>query len=384
MVTRTTTTATTATAATTILTKIQAYAQTNLRSIAAEFDKSENFPTEASEQLIAWDLLRLPISVEKGGLGGAAGDFLEAIRMISQEFAALGSIFLTQNCFGIWPMERFGTSMQKKKYFDQLVNGKLFGAFAFTEPQIGSNFDELSTTATFDSGSWIIQGEKSYISNATKAGIFYIVARIAASEDYGIFIVPAETAGVTIGPLEAKMGIRSLPVASLQLTNVSVPDCQLLGGKIAAKTQTESILNHIRLAIAAQAIGISQGAFERGLTYVRKDRKFGQRLIDLPTTQYKLAEISAAIATTQALLRQIMHEDIEDTLSVSMVKLKASDLAIATTETIIQVTGGYGYMRENDIERYVRDAKVTAVYGGSSETQKKIISRQFLARDDPE
>jgi butyryl-CoA dehydrogenase len=174
------------------------------------------------------------------------------------------------------------------------------------------------------------------------------------------------------------MGIKSLPVAGIDLTAVSLPKDALLGDKDSGLEQIQSILNRNRLSVAAQSLGIAGGALERGLQYVSYDRNLGKRLIDMQSTQFKLAEIETNIYASRALLLSVIDENQFDSRFVAMAKLAASDLAIETAESVIQMTGGYGYMRNNDIERFVRDAKITAIYGSSSSRLKRVIAEPWV------
>lgn len=361
---------------------VEDYAQTTLKEVAITYDSNEAFPQ------VEWDYLRelgvFNLVVEPPeSLVASYKAFIRLIRIVSKQFPALGSILLTQASYAIWPLFQFGTTEQKAQYLEPLLKGEIFGSFAANELDSGSDLEQMETIAIETTEGWTITGEKAFISNAPVASLFFLVTKtraLSGTEGFGIFLLERDTQGLTIGPLENKMGIKSLPVAGISLKSVKVPHHVLLGNVMQGIKQAQSVLNRNRLAISAQAIGIAQGALDRGLEYVSFERNIGKRLIDLKTNQFRLADAQTKILATRAFLLQTLEEAPENNQRVAMIKLAASDLAIDVTETIINVTGGYGYMRNNEIERFVRDAKITAIYGGSSDTQRQIIAEPWRTR----
>lgn len=365
-----------------MLEQVRTYSRKELKEVASRYDQTEEFPAEHIQYLIGLGILELMV-VAEAERTASYKEFLRIIRIVSKQFPAVGSILLTQATYGIWPLYNFGTTEQKATYLDKLIKGDMYASFAINEESVGSDLEELETVAIEKADHWEITGQKAYISNSPIASLFFIVAKtrsLDGQESHGVFLVDKTAEGLTVGPLENKMGIKSLPVAGLTIKSVKVPKENLLGGIIQGVKQVESVVNRNRLAISAQAIGISQGALERGLEYVSFERNFGKRLIDLQATQYKLADVQTRILSTRAFLLQTVDEAPFDTQQVSMLKLASSNVAIETTETIIDVTGGYGYMRNNEIERFVRDAKLTSIYGSSSNTQRKIIAQPWLSK----
>lgn len=368
-----------------LLDEVRVYASTELKSQAKQFDQDEHYPKEIMDYLFQQELLHLLIDFN--GFKGTFGDFLRVIRIISKHFAAVGSILLTQAACGVFPMYHFGTMNQKVQYLERILSGECIASFAVNEPESGSYLENIRTTAVKKSDGWVLNGEKVSISNAPIANLFYIAARIEnefEDDQFGLFLVERDTPGFEVGESDLKMGIKALPVGSIHLDNVKIPLDSILGNDLNGAYQVEMITNRLRLAIAAQSLGIAQGAMERGLKYVTFDRRFGQRLIDLQNTQLRLAEAQTRIESARAYTARVYEESCDDTIKVSMAKLLASDVAIEITETIMQVTGGYAYMRNNEIERFVRDAKLTAIYGGSSTTQKRIISQPWLKKNKEE
>lgn len=365
-----------------LINTVKEYSHSVLPEQAKHYDSVEEYPQELVDYFIKeLDILRLLVSDEEGNVGFKA--FLEIIRLVSQNFAALGSILLTQGTYALWPVYRFGTKRQQELYMEAMITGELLGGFALTEVEYGSDLDRLEARAVESDNGWVITGHKQTVSNGPVADVFLVVAKASkrnGEESLGIFIVERNLVGVTVGEPMEKMGIKALPVSSVTFNEVKVAKNAVLGELLAGREQLESISNKMKLAIATQALGIAQAAINKGLLYASYERNIGKRLIDVQMTQFKLAELTTQVAATEALLQKSLDEGMDDTVQVAMVKLMASDTAIKATEEVIQVTGGYGYMRNNAIERFVRDAKLTAIYGGSSSSQKKIISQPWVSK----
>lgn len=366
-----------------IIHNVQEYSETVVRDQAKEIDKNEVFPEETVYYLADLGVLRIPFYRCNGGLDGTLQDTLEVIQLVSKECASTSSVLLTQISFGITPIHDYGTQEQKNLYLPALLSGELLGAFAMNEIDIGSNLEKIETTAIEKEDGWELTGAKHFISLAGKAGIYSVAARtrlLNGEEDYGVFLVPCDTPGLTIGPQEEKMGIRGLPVAQLNFERVHLSKDAVLGGKPGGKEQVYAIKNYNKVFVAAQAIGLAQGVFERTLAYMQQDRRFGQRLIDLPNNQYKMATAYSEIYAAEAILEKIEVFNPDEICLPALVKLKASNVAVETAEMAMLLTGGYGYMRDNAIERYVRDSKLTQIYGGSSHTQMTLMSKPWLKR----
>lgn len=372
------------TTAQTLLMQIEAFAKTGVREKANELDHTESFPQAQMDVLARMGALGIPFPVCEGGMGGSVRDYTEAIRLLSKECGATASIVLTHTSLGSWPIYRFGTKEQKEQYLRPLLKGTALGALAMSEEFSGSEGVGIQTTAIDRGDHWEISGYKRFVSNAGHADTYIVVAatdKERGREGLSLFILEKGLAGFTVGTFEQKMGLRALPVAQLLLDKVKVPKENLLGEWNQGYQQMRSVQQIARLAIAAQAIGLAQGAMERALVYVGKKRQFGGRLIDLQNTQFKLAEATAEIAAAHALVEHVsdkMQQGEDICLEAAMAKLVASRTAVQTTETAIQVTGGFGYMRTHEIERYSRDAKLTEIYGGTSETQKTIIASPWV------
>lgn len=361
-----------------LINQVVAYTNDKLTKEAKYFDETGEFPQEFLSPLLEQNVFSFLLSNDKLDLAV----FLEIIRIISKKFASLASILLTQGFYAIHPLNKFGTKEQKEKYLGELVSGKKIGAFGLSEESDDSHFNpELKTIAWETDDGWEISGRKKYLSDAPIADVFFIVAKVQRlnnSVDTGIFIIDRNQEGLVVNEPMNKMGVRSLPVASVDLNKVKLDRNSLLGGVTKGSHQVKSVLNLMKLAVSLQALGISQGSFEKGMDYLCLVRKFGNRLIDNQDIQYKMADLRASIYSAEAFTRQIILTDPQNTVDVAMAKLLTANVAIETTETVIQLTGGYGYMKDSEIERYVRDAKITAIYGGSSRSQKETIAKHWI------
>lgn len=368
-----------------LLSEIKEYTDTTLAEMAREFDDTEKLPEEAMAYFFQKDIFSLLTTDSNADLNA----FLEIIRIVSTKFAALASILLTQGFYAVKPLHTFGTQAQKNQYLPALLNGQIMGGFGLTEKYGGSDLSYIQTEAIETKDGWLLTGEKQFISNAPIAEVFLVVAKTTRldkpdAEELGIFLVDRENEGVTVSEKLDKMGIKSLPVASAEFKIVNLSQASLLSGEMDGWKQVEEIMNYIKLSISMQALGIAQGSFDTGMQHMQLVRKFGNRLIDNQSTQQEMAKISASIHATHAFILQIIQENPNQTLETAIAKLLTADLAINATETIIQLTGGYGYMKDSDIERYVRDAKVTAIYGGSSDSQMKTIAQPWLNNENKE
>ncbi len=360
-----------------LLDEVKVYTKNILTPAAQAYDESGRFPSEFLSYFLEQEVFHLLTTESATDLAA----LLEIIRLVSTEFASLASILLTQGFYAVSPFYSFGTANQKEKYLEDLLNGRKMGGFGLTEESSGSDLSSLETTAWETEEGWTIQGGKQYVSNASVADVFLIVAKaykLNGEKGFGLFIVDHSKEGVSITDPVDKMGIKALPVAALELNSVQVSQEALLGGRLDGVKQTEHIMNGMKLSVSMQAIGIAQGSFEKGLHYLGLVRKFGKRLIDNFSTQQTLAEMSTQIHAAEAFTKQVILRNAQATDEVAMVKILTAKVAIETTETMIQLTGGYGYMKDSEIERYVRDAKVTAIYGGSSEAQKKLVAAPWL------
>lgn len=310
-------------------------------------------------------------------------EFNQLIKQISEVFPALASILLTQAAYGVYPILRFGTDSQRDTYLADLIQGKRLGAVAHSEEAGGSDIEQLTTTVVETEGGWILNGHKAYVSNGQEAHLFYVTAKKADANhslQRGVFVVNRDLEGVTVHPAKKKVGIRAMSVTELTFENVFLSEESLLGGVYQGETQSKEIMDRIKLSIVAQAIGLTASSIKKGIDYLSLDRKIGTRLIEMPDYQQIIAHLISRYEAIQALYDNTVSQRTIDRDAIAMLKLLTSELATQSTEQIIHMSGGFGFMRQNDLERLARDARATAIYGGSMATQSKIIAKNGYKR----
>jgi alkylation response protein AidB-like acyl-CoA dehydrogenase len=283
---------------------------------------------------------------------------------------------------------RWGTDQQKKRFLEPMARGEMLGGFALSEPEAGSDAASLRTQATRDGDDWILNGTKAWVSSGTKGDVILAMARTDTPEDrrgargISAFIVTPDLPGYAIGKKEDKMGLRASPTVQLNFDAMRVPGANLLGQEGQGFVYAMRSLDHGRLGIAAQAIGIARAALEHSLDYAAQRTQFGRPIRDFQAIQFKVADMGARIASTRALLHATAaakDRGESTTLYGSMSKLLASETAMWVTQQAVQIFGGYGYVKDYPVERFFRDAKVTEIYEGTSEVQRIGIARELLA-----
>lgn len=358
------------------LEEVENYTEETIAGIARYYDETEEFPHEPMEYFFQNDFFSLLTSNSEEDVTV----FLETIRIVSSKFAALGSILLTQGFYAVVPLHQFGTDEQKAKYLPDLISGTSYGGFGLSEENDSGDPTYIHTLAVETPLGWVINGNKKYISNAPLATILMVAARtksLDGNEGTGIFIIETDSKGLSVTEPMKKTGIKPLQVASVQLQQVEVGHDALLGNVLQGMDQVTFTMNLMKLSVAMQAVGIAQGAFAKGLDHMSVVRKFGNRLIDNQSTQERMADMKTSIYSAEAFVRMVMT-DTQNSIEVAMAKLLTANIAVEVTEAVIQLTGGYGYMKDSDIERYIRDAKVTAIYGGSSNSQRRMITEPWV------
>ncbi|MBI9009157.1 MAG: acyl-CoA dehydrogenase [Tenericutes bacterium] len=351
---------------------------------AAEIDDQERFPVETLEKMVAAGIMGIPIPTEYGGEGGDYMGYILAVEEISKACATTGVVLSAHTSLCCAPIYEYGTEEQKQKYLVPLAKGEKLGAFALTEPNAGTDASRQETVALPDGDDFIINGSKIFITNAGYADVYIIMAmtdKAAGTRGITAFIVDADSKGFTVGPKEKKMGIRGSSTCELIFDNVRVPKENILGKlgygfKIAMKT-----LDGGRIGIAAQAIGIAEGALNETIKYVKERKQFGRPISAFQNTQFELANMATKIDAGRMLLyRAAYKKDLKEPISsdAAMAKLYCSEVAMEVTSKAVQLHGGYGYSREYPIERMMRDAKITEIYEGTSEVQKMVISASLL------
>jgi len=360
------------------------FAQEEILPSVIERDKNAQFPTEIIKKLGELGFMGMMVSPDWGGSGLDAVSYVIAMEEISKVDASVGVVMSVNNSLVCWAIESFGNDEQKEKFLRPLATGEKLGAFCLSEPEAGSDATQQHTSAALENGNWVINGTKNWITNGTTADLYLVMAQTDRDKKHkGItcFIVERDRAGFEPGLKEDKLGIRSSDTCSIGLTNVTVPPENILGEAGRGFNIAMEVLNGGRIGIAAQALGIAQGAFERALEYSTQRKAFGKPIADLQAIQFKLAEMSVKIeASRLMILRAATMKDKHERFvkEAAQAKLLASKTAVEVTLEAIQIHGGYGYVREYHVERMLRDAKITEIYEGTSEIQHIVIARELI------
>ena len=360
------------------------FAQEEILPSVIERDKNAQFPTEIIKKLGELGFMGMMVSPDWGGSGLDAVSYVIAMEEISKVDASVGVVMSVNNSLVCWAIESFGNDEQKEKFLRPLATGEKLGAFCLSEPEAGSDATQQHTSAALENGNWVINGTKNWITNGTTADLYLVMAQTDREKKHkGItcFIVERDRAGFEPGLKEDKLGIRSSDTCSIGLTNVTVPPENILGEAGRGFNIAMEVLNGGRIGIAAQALGIAQGAFERALEYSTQRKAFGKPIADLQAIQFKLAEMSVKIdASRLMILRAATMKDKHERFvkEASQAKLLASKTAVEVALEAIQIHGGYGYVREYHVERMLRDAKITEIYEGTSEIQHIVIARELI------
>jgi len=364
-------------------TMFREFVDKELRPIAAELDEQERFPSELIPKMGEIGLLGIPIAEEFGGVGMGNLEYVMAVEEISKACASTGVTISAHTSLCCWPIEHFGTQEQKEKYLPDLATGDKLGAFGLTEPNAGTDAAMQRTTAEDKGDHWLLNGSKIFITNGEVADTYVVFAmtdKAAGNKGISAFIIEKGWEGFSFGSHEKKMGIRGSSTCELVFENVKVPKENLLGElnkgfKIAMMT-----LDGGRIGIAAQALGIAQGAIDETVKYVKDRVQFGKSISKFQNTQFMLAEMQTRVDAARLLVyRAAAAKDAGDPYSsdAAMAKLFASETAREVTWRAVQLFGGYGYTRDYPVERMMRDAKITEIYEGTSELQKMVIASRM-------
>lgn len=360
------------------------FAESEIAPSAVERDLKGEFPHEIVKKLGELGFMGMMVSPEWGGAGLDTISYVLAMEEISKVDASVGVIMSVNNSLVCWGLEEYGTSEQKEKYLRPLAQGKLLGAFALSEPEAGSDATNQHTTAVKDGDYWIINGTKNWITNGTTADVYLVMAqtnRELHHRGISAFIVEKDFPGFERGKKEDKLGIRSSDTCSLMFTNCRVPKENLIWAEGKGFNFAMNTLNGGRIGIAAQALGIAQASLEAAVKYSKERKAFGKPIAELQAIQFKLADMAtkveaARLLTLQAASLKDQHKNFA--MQAAMAKLFASRTAMECADEAIQIHGGYGYVREYLVERYLRDAKITEIYEGTSEIQRIVIARNLL------
>lgn len=350
---------------------------------AIERDRTKKFPTEIFKQLSEMGMMGLPFPEEYGGAGADTTSFAIVTEELSRGCASTGITYSAHISLGGAPLHLFGTEEQKQKYLTPICTGESFGAFGLTEPNAGSDAGGTQTTAKEDGDDYVINGSKVYITNASHAkhlALTAITGNENGKKEISAIIVPTDAEGFTIIDNYEKMGLHASNTTELVLDNVRVPKENLLGKRGAGFRQFLVTLDGGRIGIGAMAVGIAQAAFDRALKYSKERKQFGKTLSEFQITQFKLADMAMKIELARTMVYKaawMKDQGRPFTKEAAMCKLYASEIAMEVADQAIQIHGGYGYMKEYEVERYMRDAKLLEIGEGTSEVQRMVIARQI-------
>jgi alkylation response protein AidB-like acyl-CoA dehydrogenase len=351
---------------------------------AAEIDAKAEYPWDLRKLFAEQDLLGLPFPTEYGGTGTGTLMLNVAIEEVARACASTALILMIQE-LGTLPIQLFGSEELKQRFLPRCATGEWSPAFALSEPEAGSDPGGMITNAVRDGDDWVITGTKNWITNLGVADFYVVFAKTdrQAGRSRGIsaFVVEADRPGFSVGKLEHKLGIKGSPTGQPIFDDVRVPAGHLIGEEGRGMHVALGTLDHSRLGVAAQAVGIAQGATDHAAAYARERRQFGQAIADFQGIQFKLADMETRTAAARELLyracAKIDRGESDAGKYSAMAKLFASDTAMAVTVEAVQVLGGYGYVSEYPVERYMRDAKITQIYEGTNEIQRVVIARSL-------
>jgi alkylation response protein AidB-like acyl-CoA dehydrogenase len=365
--------------------EVRALVDSSVAPGAGAANERQVFPADAVAALARAGLLGLQVSPTWGGRGLGATELTLTVEEVSRACAATGVILSVHNSLVCSPLERHGTAQQRQRWLPDLVAGRVLGAFALTEPEAGSDAAGIAMRAVRDGASWVLDGEKRYITNAEEAGLFVVFAVSDPEARRGrvtAFLVPRATPGLSIGPRRHKLGVQAASTCDLTFSACRVPQDAVLGAPGEGLAVAFGSLERGRVGIAAQALGIAQACLDAAVSRARARRQFGQPLADFQAVQFALADMAldleaARLLTYRAAARQ--DAGLPAGAEASMAKLFASEAANRAATKAVQLHGALGYMREGTVERYFRDAKVTEIYEGTSEIQRLLIARHLLS-----
>ncbi len=366
---------------------IREFAEKEVKPLAQEIDEEERFPSETVAKMAKLGLFGIIIPRQYGGAGAGYREYIYAVEELSKHCGTTGVILSAHTSLCAAPILEFGTEEQKQKYLPDLATGRKLGAFGLTEPNAGTDAGNQQTVAVEKEDHYLLNGTKIFITNAGEAETYVVIAvtgKGPKGPEMTAFIVEKAFEGFTFGKHEKKMGIRGSATRELIFENVKVPKENMLGKrgdgfKIAMKT-----LDGGRIGIAAQALGIAEGALDTTVAYVKSRKQFGRPISAFQNTQFQLADMATKIAAARALvyIAADAKQNKLPTLSVNaaQAKLFASETAMEVTTKAVQLHGGYGYTRDYAVERMMRDAKITEIYEGTSEVQRMVISGALLKK----
>ncbi|KAF0818353.1 MULTISPECIES: acyl-CoA dehydrogenase [unclassified Cytobacillus] len=364
-----------------ILKTIREFAQEEVAPGALERDRTKEFPIEVFKKMADLGLMGLPFPEEYGGAGADTVSFAIVTEELSRACASTGITYSAHISLGGAPLYLFGTEEQKQKYLVPICTGESFGAFGLTEPNAGSDAGGTRTTAVEKDGEYIINGNKCFITNASYAkhlALTAVTGEVDGKKEISAIIVPTDAEGFTVIDNYEKMGLNASNTTELVLDDVRVSTEHLLGKKGEGFKQFLITLDGGRIGIGAMALGIAQAAYEKALQYAKERQQFGRSLSNFQAIQFKLADMAMKIELARNMVYKaawLKDQGRPFAKEASMCKLYASEICMEITDQAVQIHGGYGYMKEYQVERYMRDGKLTEIGEGTSEVQRMVIAR---------
>ena len=359
---------------------VREFAENEVKPLAAEIDETERFPMETVKKMAKYGMMGIPFSKEYGGAGGDTLSYILAVEELSKVCGTTGVILSAHTSLCASVIDKYGTEEHKQKYLIPLAKGEKLGAFGLTEPNAGTDAAGQQTTAVLDGDNYIINGQKIFITNGGAADIFIVFAmtdRSKGTKGISAFIVEKGFKGFSIGKLEEKMGIRGSSTTELIFEDCIVPKKNLLSKEGKGFGVAMGTLDGGRIGIAAQALGIAEGAFNEAVAYMKERKQFGRSLDKFQGLSWIVAELDTKIEAAKHLVyKAACKKDagLPYSVDAARAKLFAADVAMEVTTKAVQLFGGYGYTKEYPVERMMRDAKITEIYEGTSQVQKMVIS----------
>ena len=367
----------------------QEFAEKEVKPLAQEVDETETFPRQTVEKMQKLGFMGIAIPKEYGGQGCDTLTYVMCVEELSKVCGTTGVIVSAHSSLCCDPIYQFGTEEQKQKFLVPLASGQKLGAFALTEPGAGTDAQGAQTKAYLEGDEWVLNGSKCFITNGHEADIYVIIAVTDVDMDkkgrpkkkFSAFIVEKGTPGFTFGTKEKKMGIRGSATYELIFQDCHIPKDNLLGARGKGFAMAMHTLDGGRIGIAAQALGLGEGAIDRTIEFVKERKQFGRSIAQFQNTQFQLADMDTRMEAAKFLVYRAAEAKQTQkvySLEAAKAKLFAAEAAMEVTTKAVQLHGGYGYTREYDVERMMRDAKITEIYEGTSEVQRMVISGNLL------
>jgi alkylation response protein AidB-like acyl-CoA dehydrogenase len=363
--------------------------ENEVAGVIDEHEREHRFPADIVHRLGEMGWLGIPVPEEDGGAGMGNLAYAIAVEEVSRVWGSLGIILAAHTSLGCGPLMIAGTAEQKERFLRPMAAGKVIGAYGLTEPGAGSDAGGTRTTArheaTPDGDTWVIDGGKRFITNAGQAGTYVVTARTGTTEkgdaEISAFILPADTPGFSIGRVEDKMGLHASATGELIFDGCRIPADNLLGKQGEGFRTFLKVLDGGRISIAAMALGIAQGAYEAAATYARERKQFDRPIGTFQGVAFKIADMATDLEAARALVYRaawLKDQGRDYGVAAAQAKLYASEMSSRVTNAAVQVHGGYGYITEYRVERFLRDAKLTEIGEGTSEIQRLVIARKLL------